>query len=256
MQARSLVYLAAATIGCTWLLLLEGCGEESAPEQTAPQEEAPAKPLTLGEYRAKIGEDAVFDAPRSYYPKLYAKLGGKRYADAMELNDWAALQVVMSPDCDELEVIDISDAAARAKLRWFADCKNGQRFYVSEDEAVALKARLSRTPDSEIVTAAAETAATPESAKLANFDEARAVTECDLLMKGALQSPGSYKSAWSWTATPSPINGRVRIVRSFRARNAFNAELQSEYDCLVDAATNRVIELKFLDRGTWQVVGG
>jgi len=216
-------------------------------------ENPPAK--TLAYYKDNISDGAVFDASPSYYPKLAAKLGKARFADPYRLTAWPALFAVTSPQCDRLIAIDVSSEATRKALVWFADCENGERFIVTEANAKLTEEKLSNVKDDDPVDISG-LEALPQSAAFANFDEARAAMQCDYVMKNLLQSKSSFSSAWTWEATRHPNNGRVTILRNFTARNAFNAKIDSQYECLVDARDNSILQLKFFDGTEWQTVSG
>jgi len=237
--------IAAVATGVTGTAMRSGAG---APPATR------ATPMTLGESRAKIERGAVFDTDRSFDPKLYAKLGSAKFRQANALNDWVALHAALSPRCDRVTLVEVSDEASRAELKWFADCADGERFDVSEAQARTAMARFQGHPDSTPIAPSTADLPVSQSAKLASFDEIAAVSRCDGAMKSLLQSSGSYRPAGSWTTTRHPARGRVTITRSFRARNAFNAELDSRWECLIDAADSSIIELKYLDGGKWRAV--
>lgn len=225
------------------LIVMGGAFGDDAPksdikaEASASREER-ATP-TLANYRAKIAPDAVSDVTRSGYPKLYAKLGSAKVKQSNDLDDWAALYMALSTACTRVDVVGVSDQSTRGELKWYGDCANGERFYASEAEAMATKARFeSVDPSAPLVTPAA---AAPHSAKFKAFRELDAVSRCDQIMKAQLVSPGSCKPAMSWSVQKSPVNSEVTITRRYRARNAFNAELQSSWRCEVDGETNRLI---------------
>ncbi len=235
-----------------WLVLvsmavLGGCSGES-------ETEPPAKRLTLAEYQAKVGANAVFDAGPSYYPKLYKKLGKASFNRAMALNDWAALKVVLSDTCDRLFQIDVSDAATRDEIQWFADCENGQRFYVTEPEAKQVKAALEGVAPTSPIDPTKLDKPMSQQERLDSFPEVQAVTDCDALMRSAAKSPSSYKSKMRWSLDNTATPGRVTISRRFEAENAFGVRLEGQYECTVDAVSGQVIKLRAYQNGEWQWV--
>jgi len=225
-----------------------GCGRGAAT--------TPERLPTLAEYQAKIDPMALYDAKPGDYPKLYKKLGKAAFDRAMSLNDWAALKVVLSDSCDRLTTIDVSDSSSRDEIQWFADCQNGQRFYVNEAEAKQIEAALGQVAPGTPLDPAKIEAPASQSEKLQSFPEVQAVADCDALMKSAATSPSSYKSQWSRTLDNTSTPGKVTIGRRFSAENAFGARLEGQYECTVDAMTGQVIKLRAYQNGEWQTVAG
>lgn len=71
-------------------------------------------------------------------------------------------------------------------------------------------------------------------------------------MRGMLQSSGSYRPAGPARTTLHAQRSRASIVRNFTAANGFKAQLNSQWDCLIDAGDMSFIELKWLDGGQWR----
>ncbi len=246
--------LLGAAIACLVASATEPPAGAPRAEGVGRQVASPAQTLTLGELRAKIPDHAVLEIDRAFYPKLYAQLGAAAVARANGLNRWVALYAASSARCDRVDLVEVADAATRGKLVWFADCLNRERFYVTEAQALATKARFDGQPDTLAVDLNSASAPLSESAKLAGFDDSSAVARCETAVKSILQAGGSYRAVGAWRTTQHPARGRVTIVQSFTAKNAFNARLDSQWDCLIDAADNSIIELKYLDGGAWQAL--
>lgn len=79
----------------------------------------------------------------------------------------------------------------------------------------------------------------------AGFDQSRSVTLCDLNMQSQVVSPTSYRSDWRWEIAERA--GVVAIKRGFTAKNRMGVKLRSEYTCLIDGETNRLVGLQFND---------
>src|SRR5690606_1059816 len=53
-------------------------------------------------------------------------------------NQQVAEMVSMQKNCDSVALVSFSDVrSTKSEIVWFADCKNGQRFYVSESDLKA-----------------------------------------------------------------------------------------------------------------------
>lgn len=249
-----LAWLTLPAAGIASMVASAAGATAEAPAAALMQAPAPAQSITLGQLRAKVPEHAVLDIDRSFYPKLYAKLGAASVARANGLNTWVALYAASSPSCDRVDIVEVADAATRGKLVWFADCLNHERFYVTEAQALGAKAQFNGQPDTLAVNLHLASLPLSESGKLAAFDQTAAVAQCESTVKSILQAGGSYRASGAWRTTQHPMRGRVTIVRGFTAKNAFNARLDSQWDCLVDAADNSIIELKYLDGGEWRAL--
>jgi hypothetical protein len=76
------------------------------------------------------------------------------------------------------------------------------------------------------------------------FDEARAVTHCDLAAKAKLMAPDSVDWDWDWRILEYPELNRMTIMRGFSSQNAYGAQLAAHYRCLVDVSgPARILEV-------------
>lgn len=89
---------------------------------------------------------------------------------------------------------------------------------------------------------------------IAQLSEAEIASSCDLAVKSALKSKGSFDTAWSWKFLKDPKSGRVVVLREFEAQNGFGGTISSEYRCLVDAKTKLLIQLAIRQGGDWDIV--
>lgn len=91
---------------------------------------------------------------------------------------------------------------------------------------------------------AMQAAVAREKAIFANYDSALARTECEAMVRAHATRPSSFHAGWSYGERRDPNAGIVSLTNTFRGRNAFNAELEGSYRCLVDASTNAVVGLE------------
>lgn len=226
-----------------------------APMPANPVAALPTTPQPLAVYRAKILGHAVMEIDRSDFDaSLYRKLGSRRVRDANALAPWVALRASLSPRCDTVDLVEVAGDADRTKLRWFVDCSNRQRFYVDEQDAAATRTRFSGVGPNDMVTITMADLPRSENQKVEGFDEGTGIEMCELAMKSILQSSGSYRPSGAARTTLHPQRGRVSIVRRFTAANAMSAQLDSQWDCLIDAGSMEIVELKWLDGGEWRTV--
>ncbi len=143
--------IAGSVIGLALLIFgLYSCAaEEPATSNVEPAKEAtstasaPLRPTTLAELEAKVAPDAVSLMTREHYPKTFAKLGSRQFDVANDLTRWAALAAAEHGGmCDRVNLIDVSDRATRSSIVWFADCANGQRVMIDQEQAADVRKRF------------------------------------------------------------------------------------------------------------------
>jgi len=219
--------------------------------KTEPKEEI----ITLASLETKIGKGAVTVMHKSDYDKTYAKLGQEAFDRANALVKWAAITAVISDSCNRLEIIDISDQSTVEQLQWFADCQNGERFQITQQQAEQTRDRFANAEPDEAI-AIDDKATKPNSAALDNVNEAVVVGSCDNAVKAALKSRGSYDLAWSYQYREHPDKGRVSVTREFEAQNSFGANISSQYECIVDAKAMELISLRIKEPTGWETLIG
>lgn len=87
----------------------------------------------------KIADHAVAPITQKSYPKTYAAWGVAGIARINALLQPAAEIVATSPGCDELVILELSGQRSSPpdKIVFYADCANGNRFYITEAEVLA-----------------------------------------------------------------------------------------------------------------------
>jgi hypothetical protein len=242
-------------------------------DQTAQAElkEAPAEPATaevvqpspkteeellaerLAAIEKKVIDGAVMPMSRKAFPKMYALLGKTRFDEANELTRWAAVAAAKSAQCPQIDNVDVSGKATSARLVWFTDCSNKERFMISEEQAKAARTEFDlKTKPEERAVAASMPIALPRSARWKDFKEADAVSQCDILIMRTAVNRSSVDTAWGWDTFKDDDTGHVTIERDYDAQNAFGATISSRYRCIFDADTKRVIGLSIREVTGWR----
>lgn len=123
---------------------------EKKPDGKTQTKVAEKKPTTKAPHKAPISDGAIYTYPetekklkKAGFPKLLKKLGLKNIKKANQLMPKAAEKVALNPKCDAVVHVDISDRSERNKLIIYADAKNGQRFYLTENEILSSKPAIS-----------------------------------------------------------------------------------------------------------------
>jgi hypothetical protein len=97
-----------------------------------------------------IAESAVAPITEKGYPKTYAAWGEKGVERINALMQPAAEIIASSPGCDRLELLELSNVRSLPpdNIVFFADCKNGSRFFITEGEILATRKVISQNDKS------------------------------------------------------------------------------------------------------------
>lgn len=87
----------------------------------------------------EIAEGAVMPITQKSWPKTCAAWGEAGIERINSLMQPAAEIVASSPGCDRLEILSLSESRSFPPdtIVFYADCANGNRFYISESEILA-----------------------------------------------------------------------------------------------------------------------
>lgn len=97
-----------------------------------------------------IAEYAVTLITEKNYPKTYAAWGPLGVKRINALMQPAAEIVASSPGCDRLELLELSNVRSSPpdNIVFFADCKNGSRFFITESDVAAKRQVVSQNDKS------------------------------------------------------------------------------------------------------------
>ncbi|GDY37682.1 hypothetical protein [Acidovorax sp. NB1] len=97
-----------------------------------------------------IAEYAVIPITEKNYPKTYAAWGALGVERINALMQPAAEIVASSPGCDRLELLELSNVRSSPpdNIVFFADCKNGRRFFITESDVAAKRQVVSQNDKS------------------------------------------------------------------------------------------------------------
>ncbi len=237
--------LSAISDGSFW-----GSDKQTTKQAIAAKPE-PVDPLA--KLDAKLSKDAVLLMDAVNYPKMLAKLGKARFDEANDLTRWAALAAAESEQCPKVETIGVSDKTTRKALHWYVDCSNSERFMIDETQATAMRAKFdpNAAPDDR-KTAQQAAIAKPKSARWEKFDQAMAMTACDLLTQNAMLVPRSFDTAWGVDVYKDDDTGIVVIERDYKSENAFSQKINGRYKCTLDGDANAVKGLSIRDVDGWK----
>lgn len=172
----------------------------------------------------KIAPHAVMPITQEGYPKLYAAWGAAGVKQINELVPKAAQKVASSPECDKVDLVEISQnrSTPGKKIVFFVDCANSKRFYVEDTELTSASAARSQT------------------AKMSAISDTQATQNCESAIKAQLNNPLTFNRKLGTTSVyRAPTTGNVTVQFMFEAKNNLGALLPSKAKCVI---TDRGIE--------------
>ena len=167
---------------------------------------------------APIAPGAVSPMTREDYPKTFAKWGAAGVKKINEMAPRAAAFAARSSECDRVEIVELSDARSipGKSIVFFADCRNGKRFYVSDTDIAAGNEVVSQT------------------AKMANMDDGEAILACEIAVKAQLQYPSSFKQKMlSSSVRRAETTGNVVVTFDFEAMNGLGMTMPQSARCVI-----------------------
>lgn len=229
------------------------CAQNMPPQGVAATGVQPGALMAFADAKAKVPFEPVL-MTSSGYPKIYKQLGPAKFDAANSLMSWAALAAANSKQCSEVTDIGVSDKSTRRAVVWFVDCKNSERFMISEAQAVAVRDQYDPNASPEAKAHAAQVAvAEPKSARWKNFKEGDAVTACRTLVQSTMANQQSFDTAWTWDSQKDDDTGLVTLQQDFSAQNGFGATINSRYSCVVNAdQSSRIVKLSIREAAGWR----
>ena len=122
-----------------------------------------------------------------FYPKTYAQWGGEGIRKINQLMPLAAEKVSSFSPCDKVSIVELSlRSSPGGNIVFFVDCKNNERFYISENELTSSSPILTQTE---------------KMRALSNFEATQA---CEKAIKSKLNYPLSFKKLFFINFIPIP----------------------------------------------------
>lgn len=188
-------------------------------KQTSPkQAQAPeAKKPEVVDIRSKIDPAAAAPIQGPSWTKTIQEWGDDWIRRINIALPKVAERIARSPDCDYVEIIGVSSRSTpRQNVIFYVDCRNLQRFYVSETELGSATAPVSKN------------------AKTAGISDAVAITACVNQVKDQLKLPLSFdRHVLSSKIYRSPY-GHISIEFDFSAKNQLGGVIPQHARCVID----------------------
>jgi hypothetical protein len=165
----------------------------------------------------KIDSLAVVPMDEQSWPKLYKAWGAAGVQRLNQLQPRVAVKVAESPKCDQVQAVGYSEKRSTPKVNpvFYVECRNGQRFYITETE-LAQQA----PPQS-------------EQERMAIVSDADVIILCEKLVKVQLQRPASYdRKVFSTSVTRDERTGGIRVEFPFTAATGLGIPVPQNARCL------------------------
>lgn len=170
----------------------------------------------------EIADGAVMPITQNSYPKMYAAWGEKGVVRINALLQPAAEIVASSPGCDRLEILALSDERSSPPdtIVFYADCANGNRFYITEGDVLAKRETISQNDKSRWL------------------DEQQLLEISQEAVRGRLKSPCHFSGASVYRA----VVGRTIVTVEFNVRGESGADIKNVAKCHFDGLSLKAVE--------------
>jgi hypothetical protein len=193
----------------------EPAGNEDAGVSKAAASEKLVKPI------AEIAPEVFQPITPAGMPKAYATWKVVGFERINSLRIAAAQAVAQNPKCDYVEVSELSTSRSTAPQNpiVFVDCRNGERFYIGEDD---LEGPLAT-----------------EGEKGARLSKTDAVLACEEALKRQLTVPLSLdRDLLNTSALQAETTGNWGVEFTFKSQNGLGAKVPHRARCTIDTDAN------------------
>ena len=192
--------------------------QQTATNQSSLPKASTLPPVVAQNPEDKIADRAISPITKKSYPKTYAKWGAANIKKINGLLKPAALIAAKSSSCDTVDIIDLSNNRSKPPNRivFYADCVNGERFYISEADIKNDKPAISKQNTTK------------------NISDIDATNACKEEVKAILQFPSSFDRKAFTTAVYRAPAGNIAITFDFDAKNGMGLVLPQKARCVID----------------------
>lgn len=175
-------------------------------------------------YTTRIRDYAIDEYTPAQYPTLTARYRS-RLVEIENFRRTAAERVIDSGKCDYVESVQLSDESSLQSLKFFIDCANENRIYLTEAE----------------LESGAEVRTQAENA----WEEGKAIVACRTMAKQSAAIPSSveFHSFTGTRASTAMATGNVEVLLNFDAKNIFGTEIGYTARCIFEPRKQGSIEI-------------
>ena len=180
--------------------------------------------IGLAHAAAPISEHAFSNYTKESYPKTFDKWGSAGVERIKSLERVAATRASESSSCDVVDYVGLSDqrSSPPTNIVVFVDCKNSQRFYVSED-----------TENAAVVAQSEKSMSSSKAGQLCR----------DLVLKNSKFPSTVSFSALSSSSSSNKTTGNTVSQLEFEAKNDLGALVPYKARCVFPDAGKPEIEI-------------
>lgn len=148
------------------------------------------------------------------YPKLYAEWGDDWIEEINAMLPEVVAKVATESKCDIPEIVDISEMRSTPKKEavFFVDCRNQERFYISQNEL-------------------SDTKQVKAESDVLSGEPSQYIRPCEDMIKAQLSYPSTLRSNMGTNAFKG-TSGNMVVEISFTTKNALGAELPQAARCV------------------------
>lgn len=204
-------------------LALAACGSptpQAADEKPPTAETTKLAPIDPGVFRPYTREGG--------WNKTIDSWGSAGIKRVQALREEAARTAAANPKCDAVELSEISGSRSRPPTRpvVYVDCKNGERFYLSESDVGS--------------------ALTSEIDKGKRFSSAELITRCTEEVRAQLSLPSTFDQSMFSVSDRQGTTGNRVVEFNFTAKNRLGLELPASARCIM--TTQGQFEVTVIER--------
>lgn len=166
--------------------------------------------VNQSDIKRKIEDGAFIPMTKKTYPKAYKVWGQDGFDRINKLGPLVAERVAMSKQCDKVIDVSLSDTKSKPKsyIVFFVDCKNKERFFVSESDIELGYKAISIN----------------EEFKNKDINTNSYYNSCLNGIKSSVNFPSTVDSSIFDRRIGPSVTGGIIVMMKFSAKNAFGVE--------------------------------
>lgn len=212
---KILLWLQLFAIGCGGYYLFSYAAAINSPaEQDAAQVDI--TPID----RDKTIRDAIWEMTPEQFPRVYRQWGTNWVQRLNRMLYQVAEKVWDTPGCDTIQTVGLSESRSVPKRSavFYADCVNGQRFYVSDKDL------------------AADARPTSNQERMSNLKDSDAVARCIEGVRLRMNYPSTFSSSiFQHSVYRAPVTANAVVTIDFQGKNGLGLELPMTARCIFDS---------------------
>jgi len=214
------------TVSLAFLIVLFFLSYNALSNQSSEQSKTQSSAGETQQEKTKLSEQelekavskAVWEMTPDQFPRVYEQWGADWVDKLNAMQYEAARKVAQAPSCDSISIIGLSESRSVPKQSavFFADCANGERFYVSDEDLQNNQAIQSKQE------------------QMSDLTDSKAIEQCENAIMTQLTHPSSFSHTWLGQDVYRPATGNVVATIDFEAKNALGLDIPMSARCVFD----------------------